>query len=170
MATSSSINYLMLWRIGLMITRIEDIDNFLQLSAQLATGGQPTIEQYPAIAAAGYSLVINLALNDSPRALIDEAAIAGNLGLEYVWIPVAWNAPTLADFQAFKSAMDVAMSQKIFIHCAANKRVSVFIYLYRLSWGMDKILAGQDLAKIWTPEPIWQAFIETISSSYLHKN
>jgi hypothetical protein len=50
-----------------MSHNIEDIINFLQLSDRLATAGQPTIELYPAIAAAGYQVVINLALTDSPN-------------------------------------------------------------------------------------------------------
>ncbi len=148
--------------------KIEHIVNFLQISDRLATAGQPTIEQYPAIAAAGYQVVINLALTDSPNALADEAAIARNLGLEYLQIPVVWDKPTLANFQAFCRAMAVRRSQKIFVHCAANKRVSAFIYLYRLSQGVAKTSARQDLAKIWTPNEIWQAFIETISSAYLN--
>jgi protein tyrosine phosphatase (PTP) superfamily phosphohydrolase (DUF442 family) len=142
--------------------QLEQIANFLQISAQLATAGQPTIEQYPAIAGAGYRVVINLALTDSPLALVDEAAIARNLGLEYVHIPVVWTAPTPADFQVFGRVMDANPAQKIFVHCAANKRVSVFVYLYRLCQGTEEIIARRDLAKIWTPEPIWQDFIDTI--------
>jgi uncharacterized protein (TIGR01244 family) len=153
-----------------MSQHIEDIDNFLQISDRLATAGQPTSEQYPAIVAAGYRVVINLALTDSPRALVDEAAIARDLGLEYLQIPVQWTAPTPANFQTFRSAMDANADRQVFVHCAANKRVSVFVYLYRRCQGTDEIVARQDLAKIWMPEPLWQDFIETISSAYLHKN
>lgn len=149
---------------------IKDIDNFLQISDRLATAGQPTISQYSAIAAAGYQVVINLALTDSPNALPDEAAIASNLGLEYLQIPVVWDNPTLANFQAFCRAMAARPAQKIFVHCAANKRVSAFVYLYRLSQGVAETIARQDLAKIWTPNQLWQAFIETISLDYLNKN
>ena len=143
-------------------SQLEQIANFLQISARLATAGQPTIEQYPAIAAAGYRVVVNLALTDSPLALVDEASLAGNLGLEYVQIPVVWTAPTSADFQAFRRVMDANPAQKVFVHCAANKRVSVFVYLYRLSQGTAEIIARRDLTKIWTPEPIWQDFIDSI--------
>ena len=144
---------------------IENITNFLQLTIRLATAGQPTVEQYPAIALAGYRVVINLGLIDSPQALANEAAIASNLGLEYIHIPVQWDAPTLVDFQEFVSAMDTHIHQKVFVHCAANKRVSAFMYLYQIHQGMDEIIAGQDLAKIWMPNQIWQNFIETIQSS-----
>jgi protein tyrosine phosphatase (PTP) superfamily phosphohydrolase (DUF442 family) len=68
--------------------QIENIANFLQISDRLATAGQPTIEQYWAIAATGYRVVINLALADSPRVITDEAAITRNLDIEYIQIPV----------------------------------------------------------------------------------
>ena len=150
-----------------MGNNIEDISNFLQLSNRVATAGQPTITQYEAIAAAKYQVVINLALNDSPSALIDEYAIAVNLGLEYIQIPVIWTAPTLADFQIFMNIMAKYSERKIFVHCAANKRVSAFMSLYRqLAEGLDKSTADQDLIKIWIPNPIWQEFINSTSLEY----
>jgi protein tyrosine phosphatase (PTP) superfamily phosphohydrolase (DUF442 family) len=150
-----------------MSNNIEDISNFLQLSDRIATAGQPTIDQYPAIAMAGYKIVINLALKDSPSALADEFAIASNLGLEYIQLPVIWTEPTLADFQAFMNIMDKYSAQKVFVHCAANKRVSVFLYLYRqLAEGIDELIAHQDLVKIWTPDQIWQHFIDSTNLEY----
>jgi protein tyrosine phosphatase (PTP) superfamily phosphohydrolase (DUF442 family) len=148
-----------------MGNHVEDIVNFLELSDRLATAGQPTIEQYSAIAAMGYQVVINLALTDSPNALVDEAAIASDLGLEYIHIPIVWTAPTLEDFQAFRSVMDTHLDRKIFVHCAANMRVSAFVYLYRVCEGVDETIARQDLAKIWTPDAIWQTFIDRVRSS-----
>jgi protein tyrosine phosphatase (PTP) superfamily phosphohydrolase (DUF442 family) len=146
-----------------MNERLEDIYNFLPLSDRLATAGQPTSEQYPALAAAAYRVVINLALTDSSNALANEAQIAANLGLEYIHIPVEWDAPTLADFQEFTSAMTARTDRKIFVHCAANKRVSVFVYLYRQIYeGIDAATARLDLIKIWTPNHTWQQFIEAI--------
>ena len=150
-----------------MNDNIADISNFLQLSDRIATAGQPTIEQYPAIAAAGYQVVINLALTDSPSALVDECTIARNLGLEYIQIPVVWTEPTLADFQTFMNIMDKYSAQKVFVHCAANKRVSAFLSLYRqIVEGIDEVTAYQDLVKIWIPNPIWQDFIDSISLEY----
>ena len=150
-----------------MDDKIESINNFLQLSDCLATAGQPTIKQYPAIAIAGYRVVINLALIDSSNALADEATIASNLGLKYIHIPVTWDAPMLENFQEFINVMDGHLDQKIFIHCAANKRVSAFLYLYRqICEGIDEKIARQDLARIWTPNPIWQNFMDRTRSEY----
>jgi protein tyrosine phosphatase (PTP) superfamily phosphohydrolase (DUF442 family) len=90
-----------------------------------------------------------LALIDSPSALADELTIASNLGLEYIHLPVIWTEPTLADFQEFMNIMAKYSTQKVFVHCAANKRVSAFLYLYRqLVEGIDELTAYQDLAKI----------------------
>lgn len=149
-----------------MNDRLEDIYNFLPLSDRVATAGQPTKAQYPAIAAAGYRVVINLALSDSSTAIVAEAEIATDLGIEYLHIPVSWDAPTLADFQQFVSVMDRHRDLQIFVHCAANKRVSAFMYLYRQLQGIDRAITRQDLAKIWTPNDIWQDFITAISIEY----
>jgi protein tyrosine phosphatase (PTP) superfamily phosphohydrolase (DUF442 family) len=150
-----------------MNDNIEDIDNFLQLSDRIATAGQPTIDLYPAIVSAGYQVVINLALTDSPSALVDELTIARNLGLEYIQLPVIWTEPTLADFQTFMNIMNKYSDRKVFVHCAANKRVSAFLYLYRqFIEGVDQPTAYQDLVKIWIPNPIWQDFIDSTSLEY----
>lgn len=141
--------------------RIEDIYNFIQLSDRIATAGQPTAIQYLAIANAGYQVVINLALKESANALPEEQSIATNLGLEYIHIPVLWDAPNLENFQAFTTVMNAHQDRKIFIHCAANMRVSAFMYLYRqLEDRIDEPTARLDLAKIWVPNQTWQTFID----------
>ena len=55
------------------------------------------------------------------------------------------------------------MEQPLFVHCAANLRVSAFIYLYRQikqNWSEEE--AKIDLEKIWTPNKIWTQFIEEV--------
>ena len=48
---------------------LSTIKDFLQLSDDLATAGQPTEAELAAIAARGFRVVINLALATSPGAL-----------------------------------------------------------------------------------------------------
>lgn len=147
-----------------MCKKIEDIDNFQLLSDRVATAGQPTETQYSVIATTGYQTVINLALKESTNALIDEETIATSLGLEYIHIPVFWDNPTLENFQEFVQVMNVRTDRKIFIHCAANKRVSAFMYLYhRIDDRLDEATAKLDLAKIWIPNKVWQTFIDNTS-------
>ena len=136
------------------------IYNYRRLSPTLTTSGQPDEAQFAALRDAGVRTVVNLALADSPRALPDEAATLAALGLRYIHIPVEFSAPTEADFEAFATAMDGLGDAPVHVHCAANWRVSAFLYRYRverLGWPEDE--ARPDLDAIWAPDPVWQNFL-----------
>lgn len=140
---------------------LENIYNFLKLSDSIATAGQPTHEQFTLIKTSNYQVVINIALFDSPNALPNEESIVKSLGMEYIHIPVTWENPTIEDITHFFSVMDNFSNKRVFIHCAANKRVSVFIYLYRIIYQkLNQEQAQKDLYKIWLPNQIWQNFIQ----------
>lgn len=140
---------------------IEEIYHYLRLDERIATAGQPTTEQIREIAAAGYDVVINLALSSSDDALPDEAGDVRRAGMEHVHIPVAWERPTRADLERFFDVMDANRGRRVFVHCAANMRVSAFTALYRiLRLGWERGLACADMARIWTPNETWAAFIE----------
>lgn len=52
---------------------------------------------------------------------------------------------------------------KVWVHCAKNKRASVFIYLCRrLCLAESKEHAGYPMREIWTPNPVWQALINDV--------
>lgn len=146
---------------------LTDIYNYLQLSEQVATAGQPTAEQFVAIRDAGFKLVINLALPTSTNALANEAQIVEKLGMTYIHIPVDWENPQIQAAEQFFNVMQAHADQPVFVHCAANMRVSVFMYLYRtLYQGIDKNLAQQDLHQIWTPNETWQNLITTMTQQH----
>ena len=81
-------------------SNVERIVNYLNISDTLATAGQPVRQQFRDIKAAGYDLVINLAMPDSPNALPDEAELVAAHGMEYIHIQscgrnqrrMTWNA------------------------------------------------------------------------------
>lgn len=136
------------------------ISNYLVLSDDLATGGQPTAPQFAELARQGFEVVINLAVGEGPYALPGEEVLVREHGMAYVHIPVAWERPEQADLEAFFTAMEANKGKKMFIHCAANMRVSVFMALYRileLGWDLERAL--QDVHRIWTPNQVWQQFM-----------
>jgi protein tyrosine phosphatase (PTP) superfamily phosphohydrolase (DUF442 family) len=136
------------------------IYNFRRLSRTLTTSGQPDEAQFAALRGAGVAVVINLALADSPRALADEPGTLARLGLRYIHIPVDFAAPAESDFHAFAAAMDALCDTPAHVHCAANYRVSAFLYRYRtrrLGWTDEA--ARPDLEAIWTPDAVWQKFL-----------
>lgn len=145
---------------------LESIYNFLLISDTLATAGQPTEAQFDAIRQAGFSVVINLALPTSNNALPHEQALVESHGMTYAHIPVLWENPTLDDLQQFFAVMESNSGKPIFVHCAANMRVSAFVYLYRyLRQGVAEEQARQDLNQIWQPNEIWQQFIDQAHSA-----
>jgi protein tyrosine phosphatase (PTP) superfamily phosphohydrolase (DUF442 family) len=142
---------------------LTDIYNFIQISENLGTSGQPTEAQMSEIAAAGYKVVINLALPTSDNALKDEAATVRELGMDYHNIPVVWEAPKLTDFEQFVPLMDSLAGQKVFVHCVANYRVSMFTALYaEKRWGWTRAQADAHIRRIWEPDEVWRKFIEDV--------
>jgi uncharacterized protein (TIGR01244 family) len=141
---------------------LSGIHNVRRVDDQLATSGQPTIAQLSAIAAAGFGTVINLALHDDPRySLPDEAGTVHSLGMTYIHIPVQFGAPTPADLDAFFTAMDTHRNEKLWVHCAANMRVSAFVGLYRIiQQGWERDRAFELMRGLWRPNEVWSAFIE----------
>ncbi|MDJ0735762.1 MAG: protein tyrosine phosphatase family protein [Nostocaceae cyanobacterium] len=146
---------------------LENIYNFLQLSDKIATSGQPSKEEFSQIKQAKYQVVINLALPDSPDALADEKQIVESQGMEYIHIPVVWENPTMENVKTFFQAMEARVDKRIFIHCAANRRVAVFMYLYcRLYQGVSEEEAKKSLEQIWVPNTTWQKFIQDVMANY----
>ena len=144
-------------------TSLDDILNFraLGVAGRIGTAGQPAEYQFEAVKAGGYETVINLALPTSLGALPNEREIVEKNGMAYIHIPVSWEEPDAEDLSRFFAVMDAHESQRVFVHCALNKRVSAFMYLYRvLRLQEPEALARKDLLKIWEPEPHWQRFIE----------
>lgn len=140
---------------------VEEILNYLVLPSGVGTGGQPTEEQVGELAAAGYEVVINLALPTSPNAFPDEAETVAGAGMEYIAIPVEWERPTEADYEKFVAAMQANAGRKVFVHCAMNKRVSAFLYLYRVrEEGVAPEAAAVDLKRVWEPEGVWREFVK----------
>lgn len=147
--------------------RTDQIVNVLHISENLATSGQPTCEQFAAIAAAGYALLINLAMPDSTDALPDEPRLVESLGMQHVHIPVVWEAPTLQDLETFFQMMDRHRGEKVWVHCVVNKRVSAFVFLYRvMRLGVPVEEARAALEQIWQPDGVWSDFIERALIKY----
>lgn len=115
------------------------------------------------ISDAGFTTVINLALHDDPRySLPDEPGTVQSLGMKYVHIPVDFSQPTQADLLKFFSAMDAVKAEKIWVHCAANMRVSAFIGLHRVikqGWEHERAFALMN--DLWKPDEVWSSFIST---------
>ena len=146
---------------GLRGDATTSIYNHLKITERLHTSGQPTAKQFAAIKSAGFLRVINLAPAGAENALPDEAATLSELDIEYTHIPVDFQNPTQKDFELFSAAMEAAGDEPIWVHCAANMRVSAFVYRYRRDiLGDDEADARKDMSVIWEPFGVWKDFIK----------
>jgi protein tyrosine phosphatase (PTP) superfamily phosphohydrolase (DUF442 family) len=144
-----------------------EILNYHQLSPLLATSGQPTQAQFQKIAAAGYQVVINLALTTSSNAIEYEDTVVLANGMQYVHLPISWEQPHVRDFVLFARVLSQLAQQKVWIHCAKNMRVSCFMYLYQkhvLKYAESE--ACYPMSVIWQPEGAWMQLIADVDQYY----
>lgn len=139
---------------------VEEIVNFRQYSPTYASAGQPDVEQLAAVRDAGFERVIYVAYSDQERSLPNEDRVVKSLGMEYVQIPVEWDAPTTSDFALFAAAMQSAPKKKTLLHCQVNYRATAFSFLYRVIYdGVDLAAAKADMNTVWTPNETWRGLI-----------
>lgn len=147
---------------------LEQIRNYVQLTPEIGTSGQPTPDQFGFIADAGYRAVINLALPDSDHALVNEGNIVTALKMAYVHIPVPFDQPTPEHLKLFIQMMDALENGKVWVHCVANYRVSAFLYHYlRLRKGYSQSAARSPMFEQWHPDSVWSAFLSLDSEALL---
>lgn len=142
---------------------LTSIHNYRAVDESLSTSGQPSVAQLCRIAESGFTTVINLALHDDPRySLPDEPGVVQSLGMTYVHIPVQFSEPTEAKLVEFFAAMEAHSGEKLWVHCAANMRVSAFLGLYRVikqGWEHERAFALMN--DLWKPNEVWSSFITT---------
>lgn len=141
---------------------VEASYNFRRVSATVTTSGIVAADDLARLRAEGYDLVVNLLPDTSEHAVGDEAAIVGDQGLTYAYIPVDFAAPSREELDKFAEVMDAHAGKSIHVHCAANYRVSVFYGLYavrRGMWSTDE--AERHVHGVWPdgPDPVWHDFI-----------
>lgn len=140
-----------------------DAPNVHRVFDWLWTSGQLSGEDILALPDLGIELVINLALPTSSNALPGEAERVTELGMAYLQIPVEWERPEADQYDQFVSALEAFRGRRIWLHCALNMRVSAFVYLYRrLALGEDEDSAAFPLRAVWTPNPVWRAFMDGV--------
>jgi protein tyrosine phosphatase (PTP) superfamily phosphohydrolase (DUF442 family) len=153
-----------------------NIFNYIRINEFFSTSGQPSKEQFEKIKEDGFEVVIDLAPVDYERYSIkDEKSILRNLNLEYIHIPVDFKKPTIEDFEAFEFALMNCNGKKIWIHCAANYRVTVFFSIWaEKNLGWTKQQSKELIDSIWKSDPdwkmgeVWEKFIDEVKTTKQH--
>lgn len=145
---------------------VDAIRNFVEYSPTFASAGQPTEAELAAVRDAGFERVIYIAFSTDRNALANEDRIVRDLGMDYVQIPVVWDAPARADYESFAAVMSREPDSKTLLHCQVNMRASAFAMLYRvLEQGVPLAEAKDDMNAIWEPNEAWRALIFEVLES-----
>src|SRR5215468_11900057 len=119
---------------------VPPIRNFLQVSEQFCTGGQPRLEHLAKLKADGVKAIINLRQPSEHRAPEEEAE-AKKLGLRYFNIPVVYGEPKDEQADEFLKITDDPENRPAFIHCTAAIRVGAFWMIRRVlrdGWSIEQ--------------------------------
>ena len=146
----------------LQSSNLKKIFNYYKVPDLFETSGQPNNKQLISIANGGYEAVINLAPNTTIEGkIVNEEGILKSNNISYIHIPVDFNNPLDEDFNKFVAALEQNKHKKIWVHCAANMRVSAFVFKYRRDvLGLSPKNIEEDLEAIWVPNKTWSSFLE----------
>jgi len=137
--------------------------NFRRVDERLTTSGIVNVDQLRELRDQGYGAVINLKPDIEAEIGADEGAIVRDQGIDYVYLPVDFDEPTHADFEAFTAAMDAHAGETVHVHCAANYRVTAFYSVYAVERGLwNEGEEAQFVRDVWDPSefPAWQSFLD----------
>ena len=114
------------------------IRNFLQVTPDFCTGGQPRLEHLEVLKGRGVKAVLNLRQPTEHRAEEEQAAVE-KAGMKYFNIPVVYATPTDENVAEFLRITDDPQNRPMFVHCTAAIRVGAFWLIRRvvrdgLSW------------------------------------
>lgn len=139
---------------------LEEIMNYRKISERLASSGQPSEMQFKEIAAAGFEVVINLAMPNSDNAIPEEGYFVTARKMDYVHLAIPFEAPTAEHLRSFFALMQAFESKKCWIHCVVNYRVSAFLYQYfRLVKHASEEEARKVIIEEWGPDAVWRDFM-----------
>jgi protein tyrosine phosphatase (PTP) superfamily phosphohydrolase (DUF442 family) len=138
------------------------IFNQFQVTANIASSGQPSEIEFEEIASNGYDVVINLAMPDHEKSITNEGSIVTSLDMIYIHIPVPFDAPKEDHYAMFSGYMDALKNKKVWVHCIVNARVSAFLFRYlQANRGFSVLQAKTPILEQWLPQMdnIWKDFI-----------
>ncbi|MEL7453992.1 MAG: sulfur transferase domain-containing protein, partial [Pseudomonadota bacterium] len=127
-----------------------DIRNWQRRPDGITTSGKLEPHDPARLAAIGVKHVVNLALDDHPEALSDEAERLAQVGIAYTHIPVPFDTPNIGHVHALGDAVK-ASDRAVHVHCIANYRVTAFFYLLDREAGIPEAEARARMAEIWDP-------------------
>lgn len=116
--------------------------NYLRATPYVGTAGIIAEGGFEEAKRLGYRTVINL--NTADEGAIEEDGQVRTVGMNYVSIEVAAEAPTPAQVETFAAYVDDPANYPILVHCVSSNRVGAMWALYRAANGVPGEIAIQE--------------------------
>jgi protein tyrosine phosphatase (PTP) superfamily phosphohydrolase (DUF442 family) len=134
--------------------------NPVEISPLLLTSGQPTLQALAGLGNQGFQAVIYLAPSSVTDAVKEEPDLIRSQGIEFIHIPIPFNAPTEKHVVAISEALVRLKDKKVLIHCQVNMRASTMVFLHRVvSLKEEPGQAYEAVSRVWSPEGPWRTLI-----------
>jgi protein tyrosine phosphatase (PTP) superfamily phosphohydrolase (DUF442 family) len=140
----------------------QNLSNFQAVSDSLCRGAQPSADGFRELAKSGVHTVLDL--RGAGGRSSEEAKLVGNLGMQYVNIPLdGFKAPTVDEVSKIFSVLNDQSAGKIFVHCRRGAdRTGTVLALYRIQhdhWTNQQALTEAKTMKMAAAERLMQKFV-----------
>jgi uncharacterized protein (TIGR01244 family) len=167
MLTTIALWTILAFQCGAAAKPLPPIREFLQVTPEFCTGGQPRLEHLAQLKKDGVKAVLNLRQPGEHRAA-EEQAMAEKVGLKYFNIPVNYQQPDPAQVEEFLRLTDDPANRPMFIHCTAAIRVGAFWAIRRAlrdNYSLDAALDdGRKVGMVNAPH--LEEFVRTYVASH----
>ncbi len=160
------INCFLIFSVGI---RAEEKDmtiyNFVRLSKDFCTGGQPRVQELTELKSTGIQSIVNLR-RPSEFNEVAQVTEAKRLGFRYYNIPVNSQSPKDEEVEEFLKILSDPKNLPVFIHCASANRVGGFWMIRRVlvdDWGIKE--AEAEALRVGMKSPL----IKKFARSYIQK-
>lgn len=141
--------------------------NAVPINSTLLTSGQPSAIELSRLGEQGVQAVIYLAPATVSDAVKNEPDLLNKQGIEFVHIPIPFDAPLESHYEAVATALERLKDKKVLVHCQVNMRASTMVFLYRaIRLSEEPAQAYEAVSKVWKPEGAWKRLISTVLAKH----
>ncbi len=144
-----------------------EIYNYIKINDKVALAGQPSAHEFEVLIANGVNCVINIAPYDERYSIENEAELVEKLAATYIYYPIDFANPTLADFAKVEALLLDNQDNNVLLHCAANYRASLLFGHFAIRHlGWSRAEKNALINQIWSLDdfPAWKVLDEKLEA------
>lgn len=141
------------------------LTRFRNETETLATADQPAPEDFSALRAEGFEVVVNVSTPTARNFLADEAQHVLESGMAYVHAPIDCSRLTPEHYAIVRGVLGSFAGKKVLLHCAGNVKASGLAHVFRVKeLGEPKGALREELRRNGWHEPKWFAYFDSMGA------